>query len=72
MHIRTRVLAATAAATAALVGPAALATSSSTASAAPGTTCVHLYIASASQGPLLDIHVIVIPPLSIGPGPCPK
>ena len=70
MHIRTRAFAAAAAATAALVGPAAMATSSSSASAA-SPLCIHLFIGSGTAGPLLDLHVVVLPALAIGTGSCP-
>jgi hypothetical protein len=71
MRIRTRIVAATAVATAALAGPAILATTASQASAATAPLCVHVFVASASQGGLIDLHVNVISSPLIAPGPCP-
>ncbi len=71
MRIRNRLMAATAVAALGVAGPAAAAMTSSSASASTDL-CVHLFIASASHGTILDIHIIVLPPISEGPGPCPR
>jgi hypothetical protein len=69
MRLRTRVAAAAIGAATVIAAPAALATASSTASAAD-LLCVHLFIKSASQGVIIDEHIL-LPSLTIAPGSCP-
>lgn len=70
MRIRNALMAATAVAGLGVAAPAAIATTASSASASTDL-CVHVFIASKTAGTILDIHIIVLPPISIKPGPCP-
>jgi hypothetical protein len=70
MHIRSRFLAATAVAAATLAVPATMALSSGQANAA-NTLCVHLYVAEKGKAPIINLAIVVIPPLSIHSGLCP-
>jgi hypothetical protein len=70
MHIRSRLFAATAVAAATLAVPATMALSSGSAHAS-NNLCVHLYIAEKGKPPILNIGIVVIPPISIVQGACP-
>ena len=70
MHIRTRILAATSVAAATLAVPATMALSSGQAHAA-NTLCVHVYVAEANKPPIINLGIVVIPPISVVQGACP-